>query len=157
MCEYRFGHFVCNTELNRDALFRKRPFGSSISPNRDKSASRFSNAALFLENIKHEVENFDAVYSEGTPAKTQSPSKRRSSIDSRDISEVDIAGDSFRRTGIHSLKAIKYEDDEAGDRVDSTFSLFASLLDSALQGACFYPIYTGSDKVVSAKILTIVL
>lgn len=97
------------------------------------------------------------MYSEGTPAKTQSPSKRRSSIDSRDISEVDIAGDSFRRTGIHSLKAIKYEDDEAGDRVDSTFSLFASLLDSALQGACFYPIYTGSDKVVSAKILTIVL
>lgn len=127
-------------------MFRKRPLGSSISPSRDKSASRFSNAALFLENIKHEVENFDAEYSEGTPAKIQSPSKRRSSIDSRDISEVDIAGDSFRRAGIHSLKAIKHEDDEAGDRVDSTFSLFASLLDSALQGTCFCPYYTGSYK-----------
>lgn len=120
-------------------MCRKRHSTSSISPHQENSVSKFSeirsNAALFLENIKQEVENFDVDYLERSPAKSQSVFKRRSSIDSRGISEVDVASDSTNRAGVHSIKAFKLEDDGLVDSGDTTFTLFASLLDSAIQGA----------------------
>ncbi|KAM7476110.1 hypothetical protein LguiB_023353 [Lonicera macranthoides] len=128
-------------DLSSRARFRrygKRHSTSSISPHQENSASKFSeirsNAALFLENIKQEVENFDADYLEGSPAKSQSVFKRRPSIDIRGISEVDVASDSTNRAGVHSIKALKLEDDVLVDSGDTTFTLFASLLDSAIQG-----------------------
>lgn len=100
-----------------------------------QSIQRQPNAALFLEDIKLEVESFEADHSEGTPARAQSASKRRLSIDSHGISEVDAGIDSVRRVGSHSLKSCKHEDDLLADAGETTFALFASLLDSALQGA----------------------
>ncbi|KAF3451998.1 hypothetical protein FNV43_RR08094 [Rhamnella rubrinervis] len=125
--------------------YGKRHSASGISPHRENSASKFSgsrllydeqsihspsNAALLLENIKQEVEGFDAFYSEGTPVKTHSASKRSLSVDGHGVPEVDLSFDPVR----HSLKACKHEDETLADGGDSTFTLFASLLDSALQG-----------------------
>lgn len=118
--------------------YGKRHLTSSISPHHENSATKFSesrsNAALFLESIKQEVENYDADYMEGNPAKSQSSFKRRPSIDSRLPSEVDADSDFTNRAGSHSIHAIKREDDVSVDSGDTTYSLFASLLDSAIQG-----------------------
>ncbi|CAL5381076.1 unnamed protein product [Camellia sinensis] len=98
-----------------------------------QSIERRPNAALFLEDIKQEVESFDSDQLEGTPAKTQSALWRKSLAGSRGVSEVDAAADSIRRPGSYSLKSCKHEDDALSDGGDTTFTLFASLLDSALQ------------------------
>lgn len=117
--------------------------GSNISPHQENSASKFSesrllydgqsihsptNAALLLENIKQEVESIDPYHLEGTPGRTP-VSKRRSPIDG---TEVDVGAGS----GLvhHSIKLLKQEEDSLADDGDTTFALFASLLDSALQG-----------------------
>ncbi|GMP40709.1 hypothetical protein CsSME_00011051 [Camellia sinensis var. sinensis] len=92
-----------------------------------QSIERRPNAALFLEDIKQEVESFDFDQLEGTPAKTQSALWRKSLAG-------DAAADSIRRPGSYSLKSCKHEDDALSDGGDTTFTLFASLLDSALQG-----------------------
>lgn len=113
-------------------MCRKRHPGSSLSPHHDSSASRFSNAALFLENIKHEVEMLDSDIG-GTPF--ESATKRRSYHDGHGVSIVDSDTDTIRRRGSESLKVCKKEEDEHIESTDTTFSLFASLLDSGLQGA----------------------
>ncbi|PRQ51617.1 putative nuclear pore protein 84/107 [Rosa chinensis] len=111
--------------------YGKRHPNSSISPHRENSASSRppydgqsnihspTNAALLLENIKQEFES--------TPAKTRSVSKRRSLFD---VTEVDDSAEAVR----YSLKLCKHEEDSLADDGDTTFALFASLLDSALQG-----------------------
>ena len=110
---------------------------SSISPHHENSASKYSepgllydgqnihsptNAALLLENIKQEAEGIDADHLERT-----SFSRRRLPIDGTDMD--DGAGSVH-----HSIKLLKHEEDSLADDGDPTFSLFASLLDSALQG-----------------------
>lgn len=129
--------------------YGKRGSTSSISPLEENSTSKFSgawllydgqsierrpNAALFLEDIKQEAESYDADHFDLTSTKTQSASRRRVSIDSRGVSEADIGADSVTRPGSFSMKSFKHEDDAVPDGGDTTFSLFASLLDSALQG-----------------------
>ncbi|GMP40675.1 hypothetical protein CsSME_00011027 [Camellia sinensis var. sinensis] len=99
-----------------------------------QSIERRPNAALFLEDIKQEVESFDSDQLEGTPAKTQSALWRKSLAGSRGVSKADAAADSIRQPGSYSLKSCKHEDDALSDGGDTTFTLFASLLDSALQG-----------------------
>ncbi|KAL0380582.1 UNVERIFIED_CONTAM: hypothetical protein Sangu_0122500 [Sesamum angustifolium] len=113
-------------------MTRKRHPGSSLSPHHDNSAPRFSNAALFLENIKNEVESLDTDVG-GTPF--ESISRRRTSIDSHGASRFDSAADAMRRRGSESLKVCKQEEHEQVESGDTTFSLFASLLDSGIQGA----------------------
>lgn len=89
-----------------------------------------TNAALILENIKQEVEGIDASYSGGTPLKVHSALKRNLSHDGDGIPEADFGFDSVRSL----LKACKREDETLADGGDTTFTFFASLLDSALQG-----------------------
>ena len=113
-------------------MFRKRPQSASLSPHHDNSAPRFSNAALFLENIKNEVE-YDMDIG-GTPY--ESASKRRASIDSHGGFGDDTGVDVMRRRGSEALKVCKKEEHDRTESVDNTVSLFASLLDSALQGTC---------------------
>ncbi|KAL6144439.1 hypothetical protein ACLB2K_055132 [Fragaria x ananassa] len=103
----------------------------SVSPYRDGSpSSRLlydaqnnihspTNTALLLEDIKHEADT--------TPAKARSFSKRRPSFDVTEVEDGVEAGRS-------SLKLCKHEEDVLADDGDTTFALFASLLDSALQG-----------------------
>lgn len=114
--------------------YGKRHSSSSLSPQLDSTASRLSeirsNAALFLEDIKQEVESLDNDHG-GTPSKTRTAAKRRSSVDGHDS---DFGGDSILRVGTHLMKACKQEEETLVDGGDTTFSLFASLLDSALQG-----------------------
>lgn len=112
-------------------MCRKRHPGSSLSPHHDNSASRFSNAALFLENIKQEVEMFDTDVG-GTPF--ISATKRRSYHDGHGVSTAGDDSDMMHRKGSESLKVCKKEEDEHTETADTTFSLFASLLDSGLQG-----------------------
>jgi nuclear pore complex protein Nup107 len=134
------------TSIKTHNMCRKRHSASSISPLQEISKSKFSearllydgknihsptNAALLLENIKQEVESIDAYHLEGTPARTHSASKRKPSIDSYGMPDMDAGVDSLR----YSLKACKHEDDSLADGGETTFTLFASLLDSGLQGA----------------------
>lgn len=123
------------TIRERFRRYGKRQLPSRLSPySASKSSEIRSNSALFLENIKQETESLDADQSEGTPAKVHSAMKGRSSIDTYGISEVNVASDSIRRSGNYSLKNCKHEDDSFLDGGDTTFTLFAPLLDSALQG-----------------------
>ncbi|KAE8730994.1 NUP107 protein [Hibiscus syriacus] len=122
---------------------------SSISPQQESGISKFNetkllyegqnihsptNAVLLLENIKQEAESFDTDNYDETPARARSASKRRPSNDGHRIAEVDNGVDSIHRLGSHALKACKIEEDLLADDGDTTFALFASLLDSALQG-----------------------
>ncbi|WZZ62261.1 hypothetical protein YC2023_062368 [Brassica napus] len=88
-----------------------------------------TNTALLLENIKEEVDNFHTDLYQGSPANPLSASKRESAgiLDGDDEA-------SFRRVESQSLKACKIENDELAESGDTTFALFASLFDSALQG-----------------------
>ena len=70
-----------------------------------------TNAALILDNIKQEVD----------------------SMDGHGIPEVDVGFDSVRS----SLKACKREDESLADGGDTTFTFFASLIDSAIQGVLY--------------------
>ncbi|KAJ8441143.1 hypothetical protein Cgig2_006972 [Carnegiea gigantea] len=119
--------------------YGKRHSPASISPLQDSSSSKLgesrrSNTALFLENIKEEVESLD--YREGTPSRTYFAYKRRSP-DSRVISDFDAGLYSSRRGESYSLTACKIEDDALS--AEAAFSLFASLLDSARQGLISVP------------------
>ncbi|KAK4726467.1 hypothetical protein R3W88_031384 [Solanum pinnatisectum] len=118
--------------------YGKRSSGSSLSPHRERSAARISenrlNGALFMENIKQEVESIDADL---TPSGIQTASRRRPFLDSHGISDTDT--DLIRRGGSLSLRTCKEEHDASQDSGDSTFTLFASLLDSALQGLISIP------------------
>ncbi|KAL2516484.1 Nuclear pore complex protein [Forsythia ovata] len=111
--------------------YGKRQSSSGLSPHQDNSVLRFSNAVLLLENIKHEVESLNTDLG-GTPF--ESASKRRASFDSHTVSEADIGVETMRRRGSESLKACKQEDGAGTESGDTTLYLFASLLDSALQG-----------------------
>ncbi|XP_028051572.1 nuclear pore complex protein NUP107-like [Camellia sinensis] len=129
---------------------RYRRYGKRHSTSsHDNSVSKFSgtgilydgqnierrpNAALFLEDIKQEVESYDSDQLEGTPAKTQSALWRKSLAGSPGVSEADAVADSICRPGSYSLKSCKHEDDALSDGGYTTFTLSASLLDSALQG-----------------------
>ncbi|XP_077236432.1 nuclear pore complex protein isoform X2 [Tasmannia lanceolata] len=129
--------------------YRKKQSASSFSPAKEASASKFTdarilyddnsiqrrpNAALFLEEIKQEVESFEVDGLEGTPAKVPFAHKRRASFDSPEISELDGVLESIRHVGSPSLKSCKHEDEILADGGETIFNLFASLLDSALQG-----------------------
>ncbi|KAF7843626.1 nuclear pore complex protein NUP107 [Senna tora] len=94
-----------------------------------------TNAALLLENIKQEVESLDADYSEVTPEKPQYSSRKRLPVDTHGVPDVGAGFDSIR----HSLKACKQEGDILGDGAETIFTLFASLLDSSLQGLMSIP------------------
>ncbi|KAJ0075043.1 hypothetical protein Patl1_33741 [Pistacia atlantica] len=124
--------------------YGKRHSASSISPYQQRSVSKINepgllydgtnihsptNTALILENIKQEVQSFEYG---GTLVKMQSASKRRSSIDSHGIFDTDVGLDSIH-LGSQSLRACKIENDALADSGETTFTLFASLLDSALQ------------------------
>lgn len=136
--------------LNAWIMCRKRHSTSSVSPYQDTPVSKFkesrllyegqsihspTNAALLLENIKQEADSIDTDHIEGTPARTHSAFKRRYSVDSHGISEVDLGVDSIRRLGSESLKACKIEDESLTDSGETIFGLFASLIDSSIQGA----------------------
>nr|GMC51934.1 nuclear pore complex protein NUP107 [Ipomoea batatas] len=122
--------------------YGKRHSPSSLSPHREKSADRLaevrSNSALFLENIKQEVESLHSDHVT-TPLKMQNDTKWRSSLESHVISGTDFGVDATRQGGSISLITFKEEHDAVVDDEGTTFSLFASLLDSALKGLMNIP------------------
>lgn len=96
---------------------------------------RRQNAALLLEEIKQEVDNFDGDGPEGIASKAAGSAKRLATADGYAAS----GGLESGRTMVNqSLKLCKLEEDVLADGGESTFSLFASLLDSALQGRSFF-------------------
>ncbi|KAI3521334.1 hypothetical protein L1887_10797 [Cichorium endivia] len=127
-------------ELSLRERYRRYGKRLSPSPHQENYQSKFSNAALYLENIKKEVDHSDGDQSEGIHARTQSSFKRRSpSVDSQGIAEMGIGNDSVGRPRTHALKACKHEEDASPDSGDATFPLFASLFDAALQGLMSIP------------------
>lgn len=124
-------------------ICRKRHSPSSLSPHREKSVDRLaeirSNSALFLENIKQEVESLHSDHVT-TPLKMQNDTKWRSSLESHVISGTDFGVDATRQGGSISLITCKEENDAVVDDEGTTFSLFASLLDSALKGSLYFNI-----------------
>lgn len=124
--------------------YRKRQSTTNISPLLGNSVSKFSdarlllegnniqrrpNTALLLEEIKREADSIDT---DGLD-KVLNSSKRRASIDSHAVSELNAGFDSIRQVTSQSIKSCKHEDEVLADG-ETTFTLFASLLDSALQG-----------------------
>lgn len=73
------------------------------------------------------MESLDADYLE---ERAQHSSRRRLSTDAHGVPGMDAGFYSER----HSLKACKQEDESVGDGAETVFTLYASLLDSALQG-----------------------
>lgn len=143
----QFANFWVNIVQCNFCRKRHSPSGASIQ--HDNSASKLSetgllydgqnihsptNAALVLENIKQEVESFDADYSED---KTPHSSRRRLSADIHGIPGMDAGSDSVR----YSIKACKTEGETLGDGAETVFTLFASLLDSSLQGNAIIFVY----------------
>ncbi|KAM0948555.1 putative nuclear pore protein [Dioscorea sansibarensis] len=131
--------------------YRKRQPTSSISPLLGNSVSKFSearllyegnniqrrqNAALLLEEIKQEVDNFDGDGPEGTATRASGSAKRLATADGYAASG---GLESARTMANQSLKLCKHEEDVLVDGGESTFSMFASLLDSALQGLMPFP------------------
>ncbi|PKA59339.1 hypothetical protein AXF42_Ash001433 [Apostasia shenzhenica] len=132
--------------------YRKRESTSSISPLSGNSVSKVSdarllydgnniqrrpNAQLLLEEIKLEVENFDIDGAERVTPKIESSSKRQTNADSHRISELN-SGLGLVPSG-EPLKSVKQEDYPLADGGEITFTLFASLMDSALQGLMPFP------------------
>ncbi|KAJ3681103.1 hypothetical protein LUZ60_015592 [Juncus effusus] len=134
---------------------RTRQSGSSnVSPLLQGPSSRFSdasllydgntiqrrsNSALLLEEIKQEVES---EYTDGMDVNIPSdtPARRRASIDSR-AAEMDF-GSGFSTAQRQSLRPIKSEEEDESESLSdagSAFRLFASLLDSAIQGLLPFP------------------
>ncbi|XP_071731961.1 nuclear pore complex protein NUP107 isoform X2 [Rutidosis leptorrhynchoides] len=122
-------------ELSLRERYRRYGKRLSPSPHQENYQSKFSNAALYLDNIKREIDHSDGDQSEG---RTHSSFKRRSSPSTDGVSEigVDLVG---RSRTTQALKVCKQEDDGSVDSADATFSLFASLYDSALQGLMSIP------------------
>ncbi|KAJ0980723.1 hypothetical protein J5N97_008978 [Dioscorea zingiberensis] len=131
--------------------YRKRQPTSSISPLLGNSVSKFSearllyegnniqrrqNAALLLEEIKQEVDNFDGDALEGTASKAAGSAKRLATADGHAASG---GLESVRKIASQSLMLSKHEEEMLADGGESTFSMFASLLDSALQGLMPFP------------------
>ncbi|XP_020575766.1 nuclear pore complex protein NUP107 isoform X2 [Phalaenopsis equestris] len=132
--------------------YRIRQSTSSISPLLGNSVSKLSgarllyegnniqrrtNAALLLEEIKHEAESYDLDGLEQNGPKTKYLSKNRDSVDGHGLSELN-AGYNFVQSS-QPVKLLKQEDEPLVDGGETTFSLFASLLDSALQGLITFP------------------
>ncbi|KAK4773488.1 hypothetical protein SAY87_028507 [Trapa incisa] len=127
--------------------YGKRHTTSSMPPWQEHSSSRQSrllydgtsihsptNAALLLEDIKHESVGHDNDYLEGTPLKMQSYTGRYSTS-TRGVLEAETDFDAVHMAGNYLLKDVKQEDEDTlGDSGETTFSLFASLFDSTLHG-----------------------
>ncbi|KAK1434256.1 hypothetical protein QVD17_11176 [Tagetes erecta] len=113
-----------------DSSFRERyrRYGKRLSPSphQESYQSKFSNAALYLDNIKKEIDHSDQSQSQGSP----SSSKRRS---------PSIEDTSADRQFLKVFKHEQHADADAHADADTTFSLFASLFDSALQGLMSIP------------------
>ncbi|KAI4325370.1 hypothetical protein MLD38_030775 [Melastoma candidum] len=131
-------------------LFRrygKRHSGASPSPEQSSASKsrqgrllydgprihKLTNAALVLEDIKQEAVNFESDYSE------KSPAKRRFFGDGDSALEADADLDSGHKVRSYSLKVSQQEEDSSSDVGESMFSVFASLLDSSLQGVIPIP------------------
>ncbi|CAN1827470.1 Nuclear pore complex protein NUP107 [Linum perenne] len=126
--------------------YGKRHSISSSSPGQESTISKFkdsrllydgesihspTNAALLLEHIKQEADSMDSDHFDATPARVQASARRRSAIEG--FSEGDLLVNPELQTGSQSLKACKIEE-ESADSGEAVFGLFASLLDSAIQG-----------------------
>ncbi|KAF3792303.1 Nuclear pore complex protein [Nymphaea thermarum] len=133
---------------------RKRQAFSGISQHEDNSNSKSAearlffngldiqrrpNAALFLEEIKQEIENYEVDDIETTPGRVMSSSRRRLPADGQSLSELDDGYRSVNLLATPSTKPYKHEDDASADTGGTTFTLFASLLESALQGLISFP------------------
>ncbi|CAN6363575.1 unnamed protein product [Urochloa humidicola] len=128
--------------------YRKRLSSSNVSPLLGSSLSKSSearllydgdsirrrpNAGLLLEDIKQEAEDYSNF--EGLDGSRMfSSAKRRESLDDGSASEAAYS------SGRHTLKPVKMEDDMyVPHEGETSFTMFASLLDSAIQGLMPFP------------------
>ena len=129
------------------AIYRKRLSSSNASPLLGSSLSKSSearllydggsiprrpNAGLLLEDIKQEAQDYSNL--EGLDGSRMfSSAKRRTSLDGGSAS--DAAYSSGRQAARQTLKPVKMEDDMyVPHEGETSFTMFASLLDSANQG-----------------------
>ncbi|CAN6373285.1 unnamed protein product [Urochloa humidicola] len=132
--------------------YRKRLSSSNVSPLLGSSLSKSSearllydgnsiprraNAGLLLEDIKQEAEDYSNF--EGLDGSIMfSSAKRRESLDGGSASEA--AYSSGRHTVRQMPKPVKMEDDMyVPHEGETSFTMFASLLDSAIQGLIPFP------------------
>ncbi|KAF8672984.1 hypothetical protein HU200_049052 [Digitaria exilis] len=128
-------------------IYRKRLSSSNVSPLLGSSLSKSSearllydgdsiprrpNAGLLLEDIKQEAEDYSNF--EGLDGSRMfSSAKRRGSLDGGSAS--DAAYSSGRQAVRQALKSVKLEDDMyVPHEGETSFTMFASLLDSVIQG-----------------------
>ncbi|KAJ1276589.1 hypothetical protein BS78_05G226100 [Paspalum vaginatum] len=132
--------------------YRKRLSSSNASPLLGSSLSKSSearllydggsiprrpNAGLLLEDIKQEAADYSNIESLDA-SRLFSSTKRRASLDGGSAS--DAAYSSGRQAARQALKPVKLEDDMCVPHEGETsFTMFASLLDSAIQGMMPFP------------------
>ncbi|RLM58264.1 hypothetical protein C2845_PM18G11880 [Panicum miliaceum] len=132
--------------------YRKRLSSSNVSPLLGSSLSkssearllydggsipRWPNAGLLLEDIKQEAEE-NSTFEGLDGSRMFSSAKRRASLDGGSAS--DAAYSSGRQAVRQTLKPVKMENDMyVPHEGETSFTMFASLLDSAIQGLMPFP------------------
>ncbi|KAL6653596.1 hypothetical protein ACP70R_008520 [Stipagrostis hirtigluma subsp. patula] len=120
---------LLGSSLSKSTEARLKYDGSSIQ--------RRPNTGLLLEDIKQEAvdySNLDAL--EGS--RLFDSAKRRASLDGGSAS--DTAFSSGRQAAARTLRPVKLEEDmHVTQEGETTFTMFASLLDSAIQGSMPFP------------------
>lgn len=130
--------------------YRKRLSSSNDSPLLGTSVSRFSearvlrdgnsihrqpNAGLLLEEIKQEASDYSDI--DGLDgSKLFGSAKRRTSLDGGSAPDTDFS--SGRKAARSAFNPVKLEGDVPQEG-ETTFTIFASLLDSAIQGLIPFP------------------
>ncbi|KAL6908067.1 hypothetical protein ACP4OV_002237 [Aristida adscensionis] len=132
--------------------YRKRLSSSNASPLLGSSLSKSSesrllydgssiqrrpNAGLLLEDIKQEAEDYSGIDAlEGS--RLYGSARRRASLDVGSASDTALS--SGRQAAARTLKPVKQEEDtDLMQDGETTFTTFASLLDSAIQGSMPFP------------------
>ena len=130
------------------AIDRKRLSSSNVSPLLGSSLSKSSgprllydgesiprrpNAGLLLEDIKQEAADYSNI--ESLDGSRMFSSAKRTSLDGGSASASDTAYSSGRQAVRQTLKPVKLEDDiYVPHEGETSFTMFATLLDSANQG-----------------------
>lgn len=105
----------------------------------EKEASLYPSPTLFLEDIKQEVESFDAGGLEASPGRHTSSIKKRGTYSDKKSPQFEDRLGTGRQSVHPFLKTAKEEADEISDSGETTFARFASILDSSLQGFISFP------------------
>ncbi|KAH9322539.1 hypothetical protein KI387_017178 [Taxus chinensis] len=120
-------HFLVREKSSTD-----RVEGGAVNDDNEEHA--YPSPALFLEDIKQEVEGSDPLGVQMSPEERNYLTMKRRSYSDKRSSQFEDGLASGTQSSHSFLKAAKQEAEEVSDSGETTFSRFETILDSALQG-----------------------